>query len=87
MSVHMKKRRLSPKQSKLLRHIERVARHAALDRLTGNVRRAMQSEKKLDILFQHADEERLGGAGMRREERGQKAAHRLAGKLHPRHRR
>jgi hypothetical protein len=76
----MKKHRLTTKQAKLLKRIERVARHAALDRLHGRIQAAMQEERKLDILFQHADDERLGGAGALREERGQHAAYNLAKK-------
>jgi hypothetical protein len=77
----VKRGRLQPKHKKLLSRIEKVARHAALDRLRGNIPAATRAEKKLDILFQHADDERLSGAGLEREVRGQQAAGRLAAKL------
>jgi hypothetical protein len=77
----MSKHRITPRQSKLLKRIEKVARRAALERLTGRINQAMHTERRLDSLFQSADEERLSGAGLGREERGREAAHNLAKKL------
>ena len=77
----MKKHRLSPKQSKLLKRIEKTARSAAVERLRGRVDIAMRHDRNLDLLLQRADDERLGGAGVLREERGRQRGHALESKV------
>jgi len=77
----MKKRVRSKHKKSLLKRIERAARHAAAERLHGNIERANQADRNLDRLMSAAEHEHVAGAGFEREMRGRQRGERLYRKI------
>jgi len=81
MTVGKHRKRLAPKQKKLLARIERMARTGAVHRLRGNIQQATRYERVVNSLAGEAELEHLSGAAFEREIKGQQAADRLYHKL------
>lgn len=81
MTVGKHRKRLGPKEKKLVRRVERIARTAAVLRLRGDVQRASHLDRVIDNLVSEAEVGNFGGAAFEREIKGRQRGDRLYHKV------